>query len=82
MKQKDSEKLTQNNGLMDYTQRVIRLLQKFLDKNPGKRSISANIAIINNELLITVWKGWRVKKFKFPEDKYLLGSLSHYLKVT
>jgi len=70
-----------NNISMDYTQSIMPILWKFLDKRRRPCFISMNVYTANNELVISIINNRKIRRFKSPVNHSLIKKLSSYLKV-
>jgi len=72
--------MTMSNNAMDYTKRIIPILWKFLDKKRNC-SLSVNIATIDDELVVSIIDGKKIRRFKNMGNRPFEENLSFYLKV-
>lgn len=69
-----------NSLVMDYTQSIMPILWKFLDKRRRPCFISMNVYKNDNELIISIVNSKKIKRFG-SNDQNLIQKLSSYLKV-
>ncbi len=69
-----------NSIVMDYTQSIMPILWKFLDKRRRPCFISMNVYTNDNELIISIVNSKKIKRFG-SNDQNLIQKLSSYLKV-
>ena len=69
-----------SNDSMDYTKSIISILWKFLDRNK-LGYISANVSTIDDELVISIIDGKKIKRFKSRDRQSFIKNLCAYLKV-
>lgn len=65
---------------MDCTKGILPILWKYLDKN-RHCSLSINVATIENELIISIINGNKIRRFKNMGARSLLENLRAYLRV-
>ena len=70
-----------NSVPMDYTQSILPILWKFLDKCRRPCFISMNIYKNENEWVISIINGRKIRRFKSTENNNFMEKLSSYLKV-
>lgn len=70
-----------NSIVIDYTQSIMPLLWKFLDKRRRPCFISMNVYTIDNELVISIIDKVKIRRFKSSNNQNLIEKLKYYLKV-
>lgn len=70
-----------NSLVMDYTQSIMPILWKFLDKRRRPCFISMNVYTNDNELIISIINSRKIKRFRSRDNQTLIQKLSSYLKV-
>lgn len=73
--------LKMNSIVIDYTQSIMPLLWKFLDKRRRPCFISMNVYTSDNELVISIINNNKIRRFKSPHNANLVTKLRSYLKV-
>jgi len=74
--------LMTNMPAFDYTQSIIPLLWKFLDKRRRPCFISMNVYKVDNELVISIIDNKKIRWFKSSDNQNLLKKLTSYLKLS
>lgn len=69
-----------NSSALDYTQSILPILWKFLD-NCKHCSISMNIAMIDDELIVSIINKKKIRRFKNPNSQELIKKLKAYLRI-
>lgn len=70
-----------NSNVTDYTQSIIPILWKFLEKGRRPCFMSMNVYTNDNELVISIINSRKIKRFSSPKNIHLAKMVSHYLKV-
>lgn len=70
-----------NSIVIDYTQSIMPLLWKFLEKGRRPCFISMNVYTSDNELVISIINHNKIRRFKSPHDESMVTKLRSYLKV-
>ena len=70
-----------NSIVMDYTQTILPILWKFLDKRRRPCFISMNVYTSDNELVISIINNKKIKRFKSLYNPNMIKKLKSYLKV-
>lgn len=69
-----------NNKMMDYTKKIIPILWNFLDTRKNSFSISINICMIDDEVIVSVINQESIMRFKHTENINLAENLNAYLQ--
>jgi len=70
-----------NSMVMDYTQTIMPILWKFLDKRRRPCFIAMNVYKNDNELVISIIDSKKIKRFNSANNPNFIKKLSSYLKV-
>ena len=74
------DQIPMNNLCLTTHPNIMPLLWQFLDKH--RRSyFSMNVATIDDELIVSIIHGKRIKRFKNTDGKNLIENLRAYLKL-
>jgi hypothetical protein len=71
-----------NMPAFDYTQSIIPILWKFLDKRRRPCFISMNVYKVDNELVISIIANKKIRRFKNSDNQNLVKKLNYYLKLS
>jgi hypothetical protein len=74
--------LMNNMPAFDYTQSIIPLLWKFLDKRRRPCFISMNVYKVEDELIISIIDNKKIRRFKSSNNQNLVKKLTSYLKLS
>jgi hypothetical protein len=77
-----STSLMNNMQAFDYTQSIIPILWKFLDKRRRPCFISMNVYKVDNNLVISIIDNKKIRRFKSSDNQNLVKKLTSYLKLS
>lgn len=69
-----------NNKMMDYTKKIIPILWNFLDTRKNPFSISINICMMDDEVIVSIINRKGIMRFKHTKNFCLVENLNAYLQ--